>query len=641
MGKKESYESLKRSKEMADMLRIQAEEANRAKSIFLANMSHELRTPLNAVIGLSDLILSTDDLSPESQYRLEQINNAGATLLNTVNDILDISKIESGKFELVPSTYDIPSMINDAVAQSILHRGDKPIAFLMNIYEALPAKLHGDELRIKQILSNLLSNAFKYTPKGIVDLTIRCTREGENSKLTFIVRDTGIGIKPEDIEDLFTDYVQMDMMINRKVLGTGLGLAIANRLSQLMGGQIKAESEYGKGSTFTVSLYQKHVTDDLIGINVIESLKCMSYTDQKRQKASQHSRISLPYARVLIVDDVVTNLYVAKGLMKPYHMQIDCVTGGFEAIEAMLDERVRYDAIFMDHMMPGMDGIEATRRIREIDNDYARNIPIIALTANAIVGNEEMFLRNGFQAFISKPIEIKRMDAIIRKWVRDKEKEKLYVRDDIKESPITVQNESVNEILFSKSINGLNIKKGITRFGGDSDAYIKVLESFTKNTPPLLEDARVGCQSENSLTGYETIVHGIKGSSHAIFASEVGNKSEALEKAAKQSDISFIKAHNDDFIETTQLLIDEINVLLSELRVVNHKPFAKNPDKEIMEKLRKACLNYDMNIVDEAINELEAFSYESGEELVGWLRNNAELANFDEIVEKLGDLEYD
>jgi len=380
----------------------------------------------------------------------------------------------------------------------------------------------------------------------------------------------------------------------------------------------------------------------------------MSYTDHKRQRSGMHSRISLPYARVLIVDDVVTNLDVAKGLMKPYHMQIDCVTGGFEAIEAMHDERVRYKAIFMDHMMPGMDGIEATKQIREIGNDYAKNIPIIALTANAIVGNEEMFLNSGFQAFISKPIEIKRLDAVIREWVRDKEQEKLYIRDDIEESSVTILNDAVNKMLFNKSIIGLDIEKGITRFGGDSDAYIEVLGSFAKHTPPLLESARdisdklqsIDGNDENGMqaayqTDYETVVHGVKGSSRAIFANEVGSKSESLEKAAKYGDFAYIAANNDDFIKTTQQLISEIEALLSELCAAENKPFAEKPNAETLEKLRGACINYDMNIVDEAIAELEAFSYDSGSELVEWLRRNAELTNFDEIVERLGEINYD
>jgi len=621
-----------------DKAKDRASEESKQKSAFLANMSHEIRTPLNAVIGLSELVIETDEWGEENKYRLEQINNAGRTLLSTVNDILDISKIESGKFELVPVTYDIPSVLNDASSQSIMHMGEKPIEFKMNISEELPTKLYGDELRIKQILNNLLTNALKYTREGTVELTVDCVREGDSVWLTFKVSDTGIGIKQENMALLFNDYAQMDLAANRKIVGTGLGLSIAKRLVELMEGQITAESAHGKGSIFTVRVPQKHVTDELIGPDIVESLKNFHYSEDKRRSFSATKRLSLPYARVLIVDDVVTNLDVAKGLLKPYQMEVDCVTSGWEAVEAVYNEDVRYNAIFMDHMMPGIDGIEATRLIREIGTGYARNVPIIALTANAIVGNEEIFLNKGFQAFVSKPIEISRLDAVIREWVRDKDEEKRYLRQAGHETSEAAQESDIDLMSFRDDVYGLNIEKGLRRFSSDTDAYISVLHSYARNTVPLLDTVLEKSVNREQLKEYETIVHGVKGSSSGICAEIVADLAAALEDAAVAGDHDFIAANNTAFVETAKKLISDIEHLLENIRVESNKPKKEKPDMETLRKLNEACINYEMNNVDSAIAELESFDYETDGELVSWLRNNVELTNFDEIVERLSAL---
>ncbi|MCL2889151.1 MAG: ATP-binding protein, partial [Eggerthellaceae bacterium] len=402
-----------------------AECANQAKSSFLANMSHEMRTPLNVVVGLTDLHMEEESL-PEAIYNdIRKINTAGHTLFSIVNDVLDISKIEVGKLELVPVEYNAASLLNDIIALNTIRIQGKPITFNVDLDEDMPCEIYGDELRLKQIFNNLLSNAFKYTEKGSVTLRVRCERRGdEDLCMKVSVSDTGIGIRKEDLEKLFSDYNQVDMRANRKIEGTGLGLSITKKLVELMDGKIWIESEYGKGTTFYLRLKQKYVNDKKLGKETVENLRTFRYRDDKQHASAKLVRLDMGYARVLVVDDFQTNLDVASGLIGKYKIKVDCVTSGQAAIDRIDWGEPRYDAIFMDHMMPEMDGIEATRRIRALDSEYARTVPIFSLTANAIIGNEKMFLESGFQEFLSKPIDIMKLDAVLRKWIRDKSKEK-------------------------------------------------------------------------------------------------------------------------------------------------------------------------------------------------------------------------
>jgi len=626
-----------------------AQEASNAKSDFLANMSHEMRTPLNAIIGLSELTLGSEGLDGESLSNLEKINNAGTTLLSMVNDILDISKIESGKFILVPAEYYMSSLLNDTITQSILHIGEKPIEFRLDIDKNLPIRLYGDDLRIKQILNNLLSNAFKYTREGIVEMGVSSEREDSVVWLTIRVSDSGIGIRSDDLGNLFKDYVQMDIRTNHRIEGTGLGLPITKSIVEMMDGSISVESEYGKGSVFTVRLRQGFVTDDVIGEEEVSSLKSFRYSEQKRRKNSRMIRIRLPYARVLVVDDVVTNLDVARGMMKPYGMRIDCVTSGQEAIDAIRNEKVKYNAVFMDHMMPGMDGIEAVRFIREeIGTEYAKTIPIIALTANAKVGNEEMFLRNGFQAFISKPIEIEHLDAVIREWVRDKKQEKILEQINVDGKMLPdIRGGTDRRIFFDrrsrigqrtcgKISNWIDMEKGIERLGGDKDSYLQVLRSYAVNTRPLLELVR-GVNRDN-LSDYAITVHGIKGSSRGICVNFIGDRAEALEKAAKEGNYDFVITNNTAFAEELEKILGCLDDLLRQMTSGTSKPKKDMPDREILSRLSIACDAYDMDGVDAAMTEVESFEYESDNGLAAWLRENVDLLNFTQIKERLSAL---
>ena len=537
-----------------DSLKSALEEAckaNRLKSDFLARMSHEMRTSLNAIIGLSELSLNAEGVCKETLCRLEKIYSAGSTLLKTVNDILDISKIEAGKLELVPAEYDLPNLINETIAQNIFLIGSKHIQFTLDIRSDLPMRLCGDELRIRQVINNFLSNALKYTQEGAVVFGLRYIRKADADWLAFWVKDTGIGIRQEDKDKLFLDYAQFDTRINHKIEGTGLGLPIAKKLVELMGGSIHVESEYGIGSLFSVRIKQSHIDDETIGSELANSLKSFRYSSVRR--SLKPTLLRLPYARVLVVDDVLTNLEVAKGMLEPYGMTVDCVDSGQQAVDIIRDGKVKYSAIFMDQLMPKMDGIETVNVIRNIGTEYARTVPIIALTANAINGQEAMFLSKGFQAFLPKPIESGVLNEVIKKWVQNKELEKKYIDGE------THQPEK-RKLLFPWRINEANLQKAYELFDYNEQNLLHILRTYSANTRVILESLKN--ISRENLSEYAIIVHGIKGSSFSICANEVGEKAVALEKAAKTGDFNFIKLNNREFIEMTGKLITNLDNLL-------------------------------------------------------------------------------
>jgi signal transduction histidine kinase len=409
---------IKKPFEEAAGLKEIAEANSKAKSDFVANMSHEMRTPMNVITGLTHLLLEEDETSSRIKESLEKINTAGGTLMGLINDVLDISKIEAGKLELTPVEYDMASLLNDIIILNMIRIKDKPITFKLDIGDNIPSRLFGDDLRVKQILNNLLSNAFKYTKKGTVTLCVNCRRDINVLHVSFSIIDTGIGIHKEDIVKLFSDYNQVDTSAHREIEGTGLGLSITKKFAELMDGEISVESEYGKGSTFHIRIIQGFVSEQVLDRETVENLCALRYSDNKKQIQEKLVRPDMSYARVLVVDDFPTNLDVAAGMLRKYKMKVDCVDNGQDAVDCIAFGEPAYDAIFMDHMMPGMDGIEATKEIRMLDTNYAVNIPIIALTANVVAGNEQMFLDNGFNAFLPKPFNVMTLDSIIQRWIR-------------------------------------------------------------------------------------------------------------------------------------------------------------------------------------------------------------------------------
>jgi signal transduction histidine kinase/ActR/RegA family two-component response regulator len=396
-----------------------AQDANTAKSKFLANMSHEIRTPMNVILGVTESYLQNENVPRKYLDGFEKIYNAGDLLLHLVNDILDLSKIDAGKLELIPVRYETSSLINDTAQMNTIRFQHKPIRFNLLVAEDIPLELIGDELRIKQILNNLLSNAFKYTNEGEVTLSFAVEKPAVESphKTDLIIRvsDTGQGMTKEQIKVLFDEYTRFNSESNRKISGTGLGMAITHNLVNLMNGKLTVESAPGKGTVITARIPQKIAGSGTLGGKTAEKLEALNFTAISQKKSKKLIREPMPYGKVLIVDDMKSNLDVAVLLLTPYQLQIDIVESGAEAV-ALIKKGKEYDIIFMDHMMPDMDGMETTRRIRALGYKY----PIFALTANAVVGQQDNFLKNGFDGYISKPIDVRQLNDTLNKYVRDK-----------------------------------------------------------------------------------------------------------------------------------------------------------------------------------------------------------------------------
>ncbi|MCR5591308.1 MAG: response regulator [Lachnospiraceae bacterium] len=559
--------------------KVRAESANMAKSDFLANMSHEIRTPINAMLGMNEMILregrktqdslgcDTDSMRKSLKdiisYSVD-VDNAGHSLLSLVNDILDFSKIESGRMELVEAPYRLSSMLNEVFNMIMFRARDKGLEFIIDADRTLPDGLCGDEIRIRQILTNILSNAVKYTEQGFVRMTLRGERHDDGSiLLTARVEDSGIGIKDEDIEKLFTRFGRLELEKNSTVEGTGLGLVITKRLLSDMGGGISVDSEYGKGSVFTVTIPQKIVNDAPMG-------DYSSGTDKEaEQSTGSRESFRAPSARILAVDDTKVNLTVVVSLLKNTLMQIDTAMSGAEAV-AMAKE-TEYDVILMDQRMPEMDGTEALDRIRSTPDGKSRKSPVICLTADAVAGARERYISEGFSEYLTKPVNSYGLEKMIIRFLPEEKTERTASKEG---GPV-----SEWEGFDALSDAGIEPRTGMRYSENDEELYRSVLVDYARAFAEKSECLKRSLADSN-WNDYMIHAHSVKSTSKLIGAMTLSLQAAELEAAAKAGDKDKIAREHDPMMKMYEKVCRAIRLVLPECEM-------EEDDSEILEFIPK------------------------------------------------------
>ena len=524
-------------------VRQQAEKANIAKSEFLANMSHEIRTPMNAIIGLNDIIMEECGDSPIYAHA-KDVQSAAKNLLAIINDILDLSKVEAGKMELVCADYHLKTVVDEVVSMMDMAASKRGLILKYECDDTLPCCYNGDEGRIKQILINILNNAIKFTREGYVKVSVTgwAGEHEDEEVISFRVEDTGCGIRKEDLGKIFEDFRQVDSTRNRSVEGTGLGLAIVRHLVELMNGLIHVDSVYGEGTTMTVTIPQR-----IVDRRTIAQVPELLSAEQERIDS-----FTAPGVKVLVVDDNIINRKVARGFLKSYAFDLTEAGSGPEAID--LVRKNRYDIIFMDHMMPMMDGIEAAEIIRRDCGENGAAPAIIALTANAMEGMRERFLDKGFQDFIAKPLDRRELGRLLARWVPEERRQSAAVT----EAPAPAAD------LSSFRIEGIDSDAAARYSNGDVSAFAELLELYCLDGQR--KAALLARQAESDLPGYRVEVHGLKSASANIGAMELSELARAQENAADRGDTAFIAQHFPELLEHYETLLTNIRLFLEERR---------------------------------------------------------------------------
>ena len=529
----------------AEILRLEkaaADSANKAKGDFLAQMSHEIRTPINAVLGMNEMILRESGDENIIEYS-ENIQTAGRTLLSLINSILDFSKIEDGKMEIVPVKYDTVALINNLVNSVSERAKGKGLEFIVNADPTLPSSLIGDDVRVTQVIGNLLTNAVKYTEKGSVSLEIKC-RQVTTNEITLLVsvKDTGIGIREEDLDKLFESFTRLETTRNRNIEGTGLGMAIVTKLLTLMNSKLTVNSIYGKGSEFSFELVQEIADTSPIG-NALEQR--LNRADKKKKQYKQY-----PQASVLVTDDNEMNLKVAKNLLRLFGITPDIADSGEQTIKLVCKKH--YDILLLDHMMPKMDGIETLEKLRE-DKLIKEDTIVIALTANAVLGAKEKYLSAGFNDYLSKPIELDELSDKLEKYL-NASGDKTAERAD----------EGVTEndgFLQKLSEQGFSTASGLSYCMEDEGFYKEMLTDFAASYEKRMGEINDALEKDD-IKLYRTLVHSLKSASRSVGADDVSELAQALENAAGEENTEFVRTHNSELEKLFRTRAEQIKEII-------------------------------------------------------------------------------
>lgn len=572
---------------------LQTEDANRAKTNFVSNMSHEIRTPMNSIVGITEILLRSRH-SPKEQEYLLNIQSSGRVLLTIINDVLDCSKMEAGKMQLFDEPYDTCSLFHDLRISMENRIGHSGLELIYDIDQDIPCKLKGDMGRIRQVIINLVNNAIKYTEKGSVRFSVHVRQKNTDKVMLYYeVADTGIGIRKEDQKILFDAFQRVEMDRNRYVEGTGLGLTISQNLVNMIGGVIEVESEYGKGSRFFFTIEQT-----IIDPTPVSAVNYNGQKDNVTEKEAECLFIA-PEAHILLVDDNELNLVVAKELLKPLRMQIDTAENGLQAVKMVRGSQ--YDLVLMDHMMPVMDGIEAAKAIRALPEDKYQKLPIIALTANAMVDARKEFLNAGMNGFVAKPIDFARICNQLKLWlpkdlVRDvpKEEAKKLLADDLSDREIQPEDPQM----------GFSFEEGVKHCGSKA-ALMKTIRIFYR-TIDSKADKIEQCLKEGLISDYVVEVHALKSSALLIGAVPLSEAAKELEDYGKQGKTEVLEEKTPDVLT---LYRDLKNILrpYAEKEEDAKKEFSDGEWITALQQIHQCIEQFDLDGVDQIMEQLEEY----------------------------------